>query len=174
MRSHLAVTAAVLLGAAGCSGANFPPTYAVTGVVKYQGKPVEGATVILVPGDAAVRSASGVTDAEGNFSVTTYFDAAHQPGGAMSGRYTVTVVKTAQASNAASPQEAATGGRQGGMPSVAESPGEMSPQEAMEAFKKNGPPKSLLPKAYGNPATSDLKVTIDGASPAPLDLELKG
>lgn len=152
MRLFLALMPAILLLLAGCSGESFPETYAVTGVVMYQDRPVEGATVTLVPGDPKGRSASGITDAKGQFSVKTYFTPEHRPEGALPGDYAITVSKL----------------------EVREVPKGLSPPEAQAAFAKLGPPKNLLPKAYQSPKTSGLKVTVGDASPDPLELELKG
>jgi hypothetical protein len=151
MRVHIALTALILVAAAGCSGNDFPETYPVTGTVTYRGSPVEGATVILVPSDPALRSASGVTDAEGKFSVATYFDPRNQPAGAMSGDYAVTVSKV----------------------EAFKAPEGAKREEIEAAFVKAGPPKTLLPKAYQSPETSGFQVKVDSASPEPLSLDLQ-
>lgn len=151
MRFCFAPATVVALALVGCSGGDFPETYPVSGTVTYQGKPVEGATVILVPGEPAGRSASGVSDAEGNFSVKTYFDPVDQPDGAVSGTYTVTVSKVEKR----------------------ELPKGLSPQEEQAAFAKLGPPKSLLPKKYENPNSSGLTVTVTDAAPEPVQLNLE-
>lgn len=76
--------AALLACVAGCGGSQ-PKTYPVTGTVTSQGKPLPDAIVTFVPEQG--RHASGVTDAEGKFTLTTV-----QPGdGAMAGRYRVIV-----------------------------------------------------------------------------------
>lgn len=142
---------ALLVLFAGCSGESFPETHAVTGMVTYQGRPVEGAAVILVPGDPKGRSAGGVTDAEGNFTVTTYFTPEHRPEGALPGDYVITVSKM----------------------EAQELPEGLSPLEEQQAFAKLGPPKSLLPQVYQDPKTSSFSVTIDDGSPEPLQLDLK-
>lgn len=152
MRLFLALIPTVLVVLVGCSGERFPETYAVTGVVTYQDQPVEGATVTLIPSDPKGRSASGITDAEGKFSVKTYITSEHQPEGALPGDYAITVSKMQR-------------------PEIPEG---LSPQEEMAAFTKLGPPKSLLPKAYQSPNTSGMKLTVDDASPDPLNLDLEG
>ena len=62
----------LMITIAGC-GASNPPTTPVTGQVKYDGEALEGATVTLTPeaGSADTRTASGITDADGNFTLTT-------------------------------------------------------------------------------------------------------
>jgi hypothetical protein len=60
----------------------------VSGLITYDGKPVEAATVAFVP-EGEGRAASGMTDADGKFQLTTL-----KPGdGARPGRYKVTVSK---------------------------------------------------------------------------------
>lgn len=68
----------LLLLTAGCSWqagdewtARRPRTYPVEGVVLYQGKPVDGATVVFNSA-AENRAAFGVTDSAGRFSLTTF------------------------------------------------------------------------------------------------------
>ena len=73
--------------ALGC-GDGRPDRVQVTGVVTYNGQPVEGARVTFYcPGG---RPASGVTDNDGRFSVGTY----DLTDGAVLGTHTATVVKT--------------------------------------------------------------------------------
>jgi hypothetical protein len=54
---------------AGC-GSGHPKCVAVSGVVTYHGKPVEGAVVIFMPPKS--RSATGFTDAQGRFTLQTF------------------------------------------------------------------------------------------------------
>ncbi|PQO35826.1 hypothetical protein C5Y96_09260 [Blastopirellula marina] len=117
----------------------------------YQGKPVEGATVTLIPRQADGRSASGTTDAEGAFKVTTYISPSLQVEGAMPGEYDIVVSKM----------------------EIRDLEEGLTPQEAQAAFHKLGPPKNLLPKKYRSPNTSELSVSIEDGSPDPLTLELE-
>lgn len=134
----------------GCWSGGGPTTYPVKGLVQYKGKPVEGATVTLIPSQADGRSASGTTDAEGAFEVTTYVSPALQAQGAMPGDYDIVVSKM----------------------EVRELAEDLSPQEAQATFQKLGPPKNLLPKKYRSPNTSGLSVTIENGPPEPVNLEL--
>lgn len=60
-----------MLGALGCGRApGTAPTARVTGTVTFQGKPVEGVNVAFVP--VSGRPAAGVTDASGNFTLSTF------------------------------------------------------------------------------------------------------
>jgi hypothetical protein len=79
---------------AGCSGAsNRPATYPVTGVVVLDGAPVAGADVSFAPTDASGKPARGRTDAEGKFSLKTYFGPKDDAEGALPGEYKLTVRK---------------------------------------------------------------------------------
>jgi hypothetical protein len=78
---------------AGCSKPQQPweQVYPASGFVKYQGKPLSGALVTLIPEDAAVPSSvrpTAVTDDEGAFEVGTYSVA----DGAPAGKYKVLVL----------------------------------------------------------------------------------
>lgn len=134
----------------GCSRESHPETYPVTGVITFEGKPVEGASVGLVAKDVQGRSAGATTDAEGKFSVSTYFSSTAQSVGAISGQYAITVTKKA----------------------TAELDEEMDPQEQMAQFMKNGPPADLLPTLYQSPETTTLSVTVVDTAPEPLVLNL--
>lgn len=150
MRMPIMCLPVALVLLAGCSGSNLPKTYPVTGVVTYNGKPVEGAAVTLIPSNDNGRSAGGETDVNGKFSVKTYLSPQDQPEGAVAGEYTITVTKLEKR----------------------ELPEGMKPEEAIKVFRDMGPPKQLLPKQYGSPNTSELKVTITDTAPEPLTLDL--
>lgn len=80
------ISAAMLL-AAGCGGEG--KTIKVAGVVTLDGKPLSGATVTFIPVGEG-RAASGMTDADGNFRLTTF----RTEDGALAGEYKVTVAVT--------------------------------------------------------------------------------
>ena len=73
----------------GCGVEEGEPTYSVSGVVKRKGAPVEGVAVSFVPAGDGGQSAVGVTDAAGNYSLTTR----KQNDGALVGRYKVGFAK---------------------------------------------------------------------------------
>ncbi len=81
----IALLALGVLG--GCSGAADRPEVApVQGHVSYKGQPVAGVTVTFIC-EGAPRFASGTTDLQGNYTLTTY-----EPGdGAVVGQNVVTV-----------------------------------------------------------------------------------
>ncbi len=77
----------LVLGVAGCGGgADVPETAPASGVVLYQGEPVDEAEVAFHP-EGEGHPAIGRTDAEGRFVLTTYSSA----DGAVPGKHTVTV-----------------------------------------------------------------------------------
>jgi hypothetical protein len=80
--------------AVGCnsSGGNLPKTVPASGVVTLDGKPVDGAQVILVPAVEGKTGAFGVTDGSGRFKLRAY----EQKDGAIPGDYKVQVSKTIQ------------------------------------------------------------------------------
>ena len=72
----------------GCSGhPDRPETYPVSGTVLLNGKPLEGADVAFYPKTTgpASKSAGGRTDAQGLFSLQTYFSPTDNPEGALAG-----------------------------------------------------------------------------------------
>lgn len=98
---HVAVviTTAVTM-AGGCAGSwhdrwkrSMPRLYRTSGAVTYRGKPLDGATVVFHPLEGAGisrRTAAGVTDSSGRFSLATV----KPRDGAGAGAYRVTVEKT--------------------------------------------------------------------------------
>ncbi len=77
----------------GCGGGGsnekLQKVYPVTGVVKYQGQPVEGATVTFTLGGEKSRTAFGKSGPNGEFKITTY----KKDDGAVAGKHAVTVTK---------------------------------------------------------------------------------
>ena len=85
---------ALMVTVVGC-GASHPPLTVVTGTVTYDGKPLEDATVAIIPdgGDGTAKPADGKTDADGQFTLTTTFIDGEIVDGAVEGTYTLRVVK---------------------------------------------------------------------------------
>ncbi len=150
MRMPMLIVLAVVALFAGCYGSEFPQTYPVSGTVTYKGQPVEGASVTFVSSDPEVRSAGAETDAEGKFSVKTYFSPKQQSDGLVPGEYVITVSKMEKR----------------------ELPEGMKPEEAINVFREMGAPKNLLPKQFASPQTSTLKLSVTDAAPEPLTLDL--
>ena len=89
MSPRLSATIVLVLAtllAPGCSGN--PSTETVTGSLDYQGKPLQGAMVSFTPVEGG-HPATGETDNEGNYSLTTF----KTGDGAVPGEYVVTVQK---------------------------------------------------------------------------------
>lgn len=81
----------------GCSdgGSGRPTLVPVTGVIKYKGQPVDGAVVTFMS-DSSPRTASGVTNAGGEFELSTYSSG----DGAPVGKHSVAIAKTGSAAEA--------------------------------------------------------------------------
>lgn len=150
------VSGLVLLGCSGSEGdADRIDVYPVSGKVTLGSAPVAGATVTYSP-KGSYPAAFGISDAGGNYKLTTYEDG----DGAAAGEYTVLVTKAAPA--AASPSAgghdayvaggaAASHGARGGA---------------------NAAPGSLLPQKYMSAETSDLAVTVKTGGDNVIDLKL--
>jgi len=76
----------------GCSskGSNLPKTVPAAGVVTLDGKPVDGAQVVLVPAGEGTTGATGVTNSSGHFELRAY----PEKPGAIPGEYKAQVSKT--------------------------------------------------------------------------------
>lgn len=118
----------------GCGGGG-PTLTSAKGRVTYNGKPVAGASVTFMPTEQGAQVASGVTDAEGQFSLNTL----GRPGAAQ-GQYQVGVVKATS---------------QGDTSSL--TPDDM---KKMVDAKKKPQSKSEIPVKYAGPQTSGLKATV--------------
>jgi hypothetical protein len=149
----LALLTAVSVGVLGCGGGGkgLEGTVSVKGVVKQKGAPLAGATVTFAPTSQGARAASGITDANGQFALTTL-----QPGdGAYPGEYQVTVTKTELV------------GKQ------------YTPEEANEYYNQHQtqPPapeiKSLLDAKFANAETSGLKATVAQGGPNDFSFEVE-
>lgn len=107
----------------------------VSGTVTYQGRPVEGATVVFAP-QGPSRAACGRTDSSGRFHLTTLVPR----DGALPGEYQVSVSKT-----------------------QVETP--MTEEESQAYFEKHGTSpiiktKEFLPEKYKTTATSGLTAEV--------------
>lgn len=151
---------------AGCtSGETGPKLVAADGTVTYQGKPLAGANVMFLPENGPL--ASGVTDADGKFKLTS----AGQPGvTAGPAKVTVTAfppgqkVEGSQTVNA----QPKTPEEQAAYMKKAE---EM--QRAMASGQSPPAPKSLIPESYNKPDTSGLSFTINPNGDNHFDIPLK-
>lgn len=153
----LAIVAVVLATTAGCGqqDAN-PATTVVSGVVKFKGKPLANATIVLSPVDSTLKTAAGKSDANGEFTLTTFTVG----DGAIPGKYRIAVSATKEDNSLTqvSSQSASN---------------ELADEEASytgEAASK--PPVSLIPKKYQNALQSGLTCEITSEA-TPLAIDLK-
>lgn len=170
-RPHFILAAFAGLGLAGCG----PGLVPVSGVIKLDGAPVEGATVTFVSEDG-VKTFSGTTDSSGAFSLGSGNSA--RPG-ALPGNYKVTVVKTpkVQGAEAMSPgnpdylkqmQKEQKEAAKSGMPKT--------PMPGMPMPRPVGMPgsgvRSELPTVYAALPTTPLSARVPSDT-QPLVIELK-
>jgi hypothetical protein len=150
-RCAVALAAAFsLTGLAGCSGGpKIPAMHAVSGKVSYQDKPLEGAEVGFVSSldNKDVLAARGVTNASGEFSLSTYIDPQHEVRGATAGEYAVIVTKTET----------------------------MDPEKMREQFAANPTMtfKKLVPDKYTDPKATPLKATVAAGQANKFDFKLE-
>lgn len=149
------------LSAAGCgSGSGFPKTYPVSGVVTYNGKPVEGAMVTFQLNEGK-ENAIGTTDSTGEYKLTMF-----QPGdGAIPGQYRVGVSKLPPAPPAVNTPPAGT-----------LASGELGANYAPPAQSETAAKPKVrteIPEKYANDQTSALRATVTTAGPNRFDFDLK-
>ncbi len=145
----IVVAVATVFAAAvvGC-GKGRPKTVPVTGTVTFDGKPVEGASVAFYPAEGG-RPATGTTDAQGKFTLTTF----ESGDGALPGSYNVTVMKVSGGEATADEDSDTEETLMGDMGSEGE---------------------SLLPPKYANVKSSGLTVEVKaGMEPVTLQLTSK-
>lgn len=165
-RTLLLLTATgLLLFVYGCGeSVDLPDTVPVTGTVKLDGEPVEGAQITLKPTGEGGRSARATSAAAGTFEVYTYISASHDLKGAVPGTYQISVTKPTAAPSAPAAHDAS------GTP-TSRADAEKAVREQAMAAKDGG----ALPAKYASPMTSELTftVTADGENKLPLELTSK-
>jgi hypothetical protein len=145
----------------GC-GSGYSP---VSGTVKLDGAPVEGATVTFVSEDGS-RTYSGFTDASGNFSLQS----GEKPG-ALAGNYKVTVVKTQAVPGAENMAPGGDAYLKQMMPKQKKAGSSTNPAVAVGAAAPGA--KSELPTQYATVATTPLTATVPASDPVMLELKSK-
>lgn len=155
----------------GCGGTSNPPTEPVTGTVKLDGNPYEGAVITFVPDDSSNRAAVATSQADGTYSLTTFASG----DGAQIGAYKIKVFKYDLPEGGRNPYEEAQ---------TAEEVGDMSQEDelaAMEAAYSQGDAtpegkeqkaKNELPEKYADVSTSELTYNV-AAGGGTYDIELK-
>ena len=134
----IALSASVLVGITGCGPAG-PSVEPVSGTVLLDGAAVPGATVVLTPTGGGL-AATGMTGADGRFTVATVMSGKSWPGAAQ-GTYSVTATKI----------EAAAG--------AVIDPNDPK-YDPLASVNPGSGPKYVIPKDYGEQATSGLTATI--------------
>ena len=140
--------ALLLMVAVGCRQSEHPELRRVTGTVIYQDEPVQNA-VVSFHNDKAKRLASGQTDMDGKFSLTSF----NLNDGALPGEHRVLVTKM-EGENEDAPS--------------------LSMDEALNAERNKAKrPRHVLPKKYATKATSPLvlEVTDEGLVDVEIVLE---
>jgi len=139
----------------GCSNKG-PKLYSATGIVTYQGKPMEGVKVMFHPkGGDTGHPSFGTTDADGKFQLSTF----GLNDGAYAGKYVVTMSKIdlpeeTKKVDVKKLQEQGYGG--GGMPGY---------ESMMGLGKGEKPaPKNELPAKYGDEKLSGIEVEISASA----------
>lgn len=132
----LACASLVLAGACGGRGAAGPKKYPVSGTVRQDGKPVEGATVTFISTDGK-SAATGKTDSTGKYQLV---------GGAVAGTYNVKIEK----------YEALATPAGGSQADIAEDKSYKPAPEGAEPVI----PKNLLPAKYADPQQSGLTAAV--------------
>jgi hypothetical protein len=156
LSSTIACCAALSL--CGCSSKpDHPPTFPVTGTVMMKNRPVEGARVIFVPTTEGVEAASGITDADGKFQMTTY----ESGDGAQAGSFRVKVAKYDTSKGAVVAEDAKP------ISYEEEQKLQFAPDE-----KPTPQAKNILPKKYNSETSSGITHTVaDGPSTLEIKIE---
>jgi hypothetical protein len=127
-----------------------PKPVKVSGTVTLNGQPVDGASVQFVPADGSGRQASGGTDKDGKFQLTTY----ENNDGAMPGEYKVVVKYTPPVETGASANT--------------EVMKQVIAQQQKDAKKK---PKYVIPAAWGASSTTPMTQKVPADGPVTIDIK---
>lgn len=133
--------ALALVAALGCPGADTPDTVKVTGTVTYNGSPVDGASVAFIPESG--RPASGVTDAQGKFTLSTF----GTDDGAVPGLHKVAI--TPAGSN------------------------EPPPMPGMPGYEESQQGKPPFPAKYGDVKTSNFEAKVEKGGKNDFTFDMK-
>ena len=157
----LALVCALTVALVGCGssgGGSRSGLVKASGILTYNGQPVDGATLDFRPMDESVQNgvAAGFTDEKGMFSLMT-----DRPGdGALPGKYRVTVKKQVEMIDGMTRDEYVKAHDKEGK-------GEVS-------FDKNKlKTEDLLPAKYNDPLNSPLEVEIPSGGSKTLEIKLE-
>ncbi len=129
----------------GCGSPGTAETAKVTGTVTYKGNPLEGVSVGLIPQGAGGRPASGLTDASGKFTLSTF----KTGDGAIPGAHKVVISE----------------------PTDPNKPPPMPGMPGYEAYMKKR--ASRFPEKFSSDRTTTLTVTVERGKANELPIELK-
>jgi len=149
----------LLVGLAGC-GAQAKPVK-VAGIVALDGKPFSGATVTFSPAEGSGKSASGRSEEDGSFQLTTF----KPDDGAVPGEYKITV--------SFSETETTTGGgdpMKMGDKSRMEFFSRMSPEVRLKEEAKQKKARKPVPELYSDVSKTPLKCTVPADGKVELNL----
>ena len=157
---------------AGCSGDDAPQLAPVSGIVLYNGQPVNGAVVEFVQPGAPLRSI-GVTDDSGAFKITSM-----SPGdGAIVGMNKVTVIKRTKVNHPAAdssptvPLDSIADPNERRLASMKNSVAEKT--AASEAVREQSKkPSDLLPPKFAKTETSGLEFDVQPNGPNEFQIVL--
>lgn len=147
----------------GCGSDSRRPTFPVTGTVKLNGKPVDGAVVTFQLTEGK-ESAIASTDKDGSYSLSMF----RPNDGALAGQYKVSITKfdvePVKASSGLVPGQV----NSGDLPTDYEAP-------TVGTTTGKGPvgPKNSLPAKYSNPDSSGLRATVEANTKNVFDFDLK-
>jgi hypothetical protein len=150
------VAGVVVVLFAGCGAKSTVSTVPVSGTVTFNGAPLEGADVILHTTSEGGHNASGRTDSQGKFTLSTYISPSENPEGALPGSYKVSISKM-EASTGTTPEQMMQKMATGGGP------------KAAPDFE----PKSAIPEKYRDPTTSGLTATVPEGGDQAMTIDLK-
>lgn len=147
-RCVLGLVAMATVSVFGCSGDTGRPKMApVSGQVTFQGKPVEGA-IVSFSAEGSPRVASGTTDANGRYKLTTF----DTNDGAPVGDHAVTIAK--QKKSAGPTQEINL-----------DNPGDAYTKQMNAAASGEASGEHELPAKYADPKESGLRRTVTEQGP---------
>ncbi|MGL6194781.1 MAG: carboxypeptidase-like regulatory domain-containing protein [Thermoguttaceae bacterium] len=147
-----------LISVLGCGSSGLKGLAKVEGTVHYNNEPLAGATVIFGTKTPEGRSATGITDENGKFKMTTLVS----NDGVMPGEYVVSIMKYSEpdvdAAENAPPVEA----------------GQFDEKSAglSARSKAKNDMQMLIPERYSNPATSGLTASISKKGEKDLKFDL--
>ncbi|MBT3212524.1 MAG: carboxypeptidase regulatory-like domain-containing protein [Planctomycetaceae bacterium] len=146
-------TALSVMGAVGCGGREWPPTYKTTGIVTLDGAPVERASITFYPKEGQ-QPANATTDASGRYQLTSF----NADDGATVGPFDVAILKFPAIEIDAVP---------GGVPFDESNNTDAGPSpESLED------PENELPEKYSNHEKSGLSATVTADGENVFNFEL--